>query len=143
MLSQILSSNIELGHTVIDAQHRYLIEIGKKIEALSAERKSTKSISLLLKKYRRITKKHFSSEEEYMALLVDDAYKPHKIAHSHNHKYFINFLNDVIKDISVEDDFNCISDLMSYLFNGFKLHMLYYDKELFAFLKKEKLFNAR
>jgi len=142
LIKMLLNSNIEFGHTAVDAQHRYIIELGKKINNFPLSGLKINSLISLLRKYRRIVKKHFLLEEELLDFLQSEKYLSHKIAHMQSHKDYVNFLNMIMKLTLENQSIKTSKDTASYAFDGFRLHIAQYDNEMFEFLKEENIFNC-
>jgi len=141
LIKKILNSNIEFGHTAVDAQHRYIIDLSKKIEQVPANEDKIAPLCSLFRKYRRLVKKHFLLEEEILEFLVDRKYIAHRFSHVQSHKNYINYLNNIMKEIADNKDVSVSKEIINYAFNGFHLHMAQYDSEMFGFLKVERVFR--
>ena len=141
MIKTALNKNIEFGHTIVDAQHKYIIELSKKIKNFNHEDHPHNSFLSLLRNYRRNIKKHFILEEELLDLLTKKEYLSHKFAHTQSHKEHTNILNGIIRLFLTNKDVDLSKDIISYAFEELHLHILLYDNEMLAFLKIENIFK--
>lgn len=141
MITTVLNKSIEFGHTTVDAQHKYIIEISKKINQFRDDGQHHTSFLSILRSYRRNIKKHFLLEEELLTNLTGKEYFSHNFAHGQSHKEYVNTLNGIIKLFTDNRDIGISKEILSYAFNELRLHILIYDNEMLSFLKKENIFK--
>ncbi len=124
------SENISL----IDVQHKNLIEIINKAGMVEKSSNSPKDVLKILDEMTEFALKHFETEEHYMDKFHFSGYRSHKNLH-------IDFIKTIIdyKNRAVNGDFQIASKTLEYLVKWYVNHIQVTDKEYIDFFKKKGL----
>ncbi len=122
------NENLRLGVKIIDEQHKRLItHMNDLYDNIGMNKKeSFHQIMEGINDYRRT---HFVVEEEFMIIYDYEGYELHKNSH--------NTFKKKVASLSTEfqkDDLDKARDILFYLFEWLRSHLLEEDKELVAFL---------
>jgi len=116
-----------IGIDLIDAQHKYLFEIGNSALDLLKTGSSLDKYSRivqLIEDLRQYTKYHFKCEEEYMLNINYGNYSEQKLEHDN----FIKKIDSYNLDKIAQDKDKYIEDLISFILNWILDHILQKDK---------------
>ncbi|WP_419783808.1 bacteriohemerythrin [Maridesulfovibrio sp.] len=128
------SDKLNLGVPQIDNQHKELIRlVNGLISAVSLDRPE-KTIKNVLKKLREYTVFHFNSEEVFMDSIGYDNLNKHVAEHIDLKKKVKEFQRYIYKGESVE-----VMTLLDFLKPWLLNHILESDREIAAFIKREKI----
>jgi len=128
------SDKLNLGVPQIDNQHKELIRlVNGLISAVSLDRPE-KTINNVLKKLREYTVFHFNSEEVFMDSIGYDNLNKHVAEHIDLKKKVKEFQRSICKGESVE-----VMTLLDFLKPWLLNHILESDREIAAFIKREKI----
>ncbi|WP_419779897.1 bacteriohemerythrin [Maridesulfovibrio sp.] len=128
------SDKLNLGVPQIDNQHKELIRlVNGLISAVSLDRPE-KTIKNVLKKLREYTVFHFNSEEVFMDSIGYDNLNKHVAEHIDLKKKVKEFQRSIYKGESVE-----VMTLLDFLKPWLLNHILESDREIAAFIKREKI----
>ncbi len=120
------SENISL----IDVQHKNLIEIINKAGMVEKSSNSPKDVLKILDEMTEYALKHFETEERYMKEYNFPGYQ----SHSNEHIDFINTVLDY-KNRAIYGDFQIASETHEYLVQWYVNHIQVTDKECINFFK--------
>lgn len=118
----IWSDEYSVGNEVLDNQHKYLLELGNKIQ--TADVGQARAFVMELYKYIRV---HFTREEAHMKAIGFPGLDEHKEQHEH----LITDLNALSQDFVPEKLDALIAFLHTWLVN----HVLHEDKAYFRFAR--------
>lgn len=117
-----------------DAHHRRLIELMNIVHDAIAAGKHQSVIGKILRELNDYTYYHFESEEKLMQTHRFPEYSQHKLQHD-------NFVAKVRECISRYEDgsLNLTLELLSFLTNWLKTHIMEADKKITQFLKSSDI----
>ncbi len=117
------NKSYNIGHPLIDAQHRQLFEIINRLAVYEKTSTNEEVISDVLSKMTDYAGFHFKTEESYM----QEINCPHLEAHKQEHRQFrikvLELCQSFIKHQSVT-----IEDIFSYLIDWLVNHILHTDR---------------
>ena len=119
------------GIDTIDKQHRGLIELLNELSQDFDENKARENLETTLEKLFDYTKYHFSTEEYIMRQANYPDYQKHKDEHDGFVKKVKEFLGNFIDD---KEDLT--KDIVDFLSEWVKNHILKTDREYIPYLKK-------
>jgi methyl-accepting chemotaxis protein len=126
------SKKLELGIQSIDQQHRELVRLINKLNSAMRERKGAKEAEKILTNLAQYTQKHFSYEE---SLLEKHNYKDIN-AHKKFHRELIADVTS-FKNSFEQGKAGLSMDIMNFLIDWLKSHILKTDKAYVTFLKEK------
>ncbi len=120
--------------SLIDEQHKNLIEIINKASKVEKSSNSPKDVLEILDEMTEFALKHFETEEHYMEKFHFPGYQAHRNLH-------IDFINTVIdyKNRAVSGDCQVISEILEYLMKWLINHIQVTDKKYIDCFKKNGL----
>ncbi|GAA0182717.1 hypothetical protein SH2C18_50470 [Clostridium sediminicola] len=116
-----------IGNKLIDAQHKYIFEIGNKAYSLLENKSNVDTNTELIdifKSLNQYTKFHFKSEEDYMLSIE----YPKFFAQKREHDNFIKKLDEFECNLLNETSEKSIEDLLSFIFKWILNHIIQKDK---------------
>lgn len=120
----------ECGHSIIDAQHKNLVDYANRIFKAMSEKQDVSSVIYLLSKMVQKTKHHFESEELILAQLGYSSFLHHKELHESLVVKAMNLHRDVTELQSYQ------STYVSYIIEDVILkHMLHEDAKFYSLVK--------
>jgi len=117
----IWSDEYTVGNEELDNQHRYMFDLGNKIQ--SAKPSEARAYVMALYKY---VTAHFTKEEEHMKSMGFPGIAEHQIIHEN----LITTLNDLAQGFQPE----MLNELITFLHNWLINHILNDDKQYFDFV---------
>ncbi len=118
------SSALELGIDSVDEQHAKLVSLLNEAYDATVSLSGQEEILNILKRMNEYTKFHFSSEEE---LMKESGY-PDLKSHMVKHLAFVEYVEKTMKRFEMEDFISSV-ELITYLFDWLKEHILGADKK--------------
>jgi len=126
------NDDYRVGVPELDAQHRRLFDLAKRLDAeigLGAKRETTAQVLTQLLDY---AKTHFTAEERYLA---EWGY-PDQLLHHSEHKAFEEKLRDFCEAFA-SGRHGLVSDMHDYLTEWISSHILGSDKKYAPFVKNQ------
>jgi len=124
------NEDYEIGITEIDKQHRHLVGIINQLSDAMIEQKGDEAVPQILKKLVDYIQLHFSTEEEFMHRGNYPALDTHSQEHHDMTREVLEFRKNYSRNHQVSP-----SELLGFLCEWLKNHILMSDKELGRFLK--------
>ncbi len=129
--------DVIFNHKAIDTQHRDLIELGSTINQLFINNESHTVLLNAFTEYHNILSVHFSCEESLIRMLPAERYADQINAHLKTHAAMLQFVNDMLTDISHSLPTAELNPLLPNLFDDFAYNIAVHDRELVGFLEAE------
>ncbi len=120
-----------VGISILDEQHKKLIEIINKASMVEKSSNSPKDVLAILYQMTDYALEHFKTEEHYMEKFHFTGYQPHR----NEHIDFINTVHDY-KNRAVYGDGQIASETLKYLVEWYANHIQEIDIEYIDFFKK-------
>lgn len=131
-----LDAQLEIGHNLIDSQHKDLVLIFNKLyHSFKLGRDRAENVEILLELASH-TVKHFATEEELMLRYGYPYTQPHKAEHDRLVEELINIKVNLEKKLVVFS-----FELLQYIKNWLTKHILTADMELGVFLQLQDKIN--
>lgn len=131
MINTEWDKKFEIGHELIDQEHQLFLRLIKKASQTADMGETSKARNLLIeiKKYAAF---HFFSEENLMQEIDYPDYQNHRAMH--------NMVLSNIDDMIVRLDMGLVKldEVVDFLFEWFALHTTSADKQITAFINKQK-----
>lgn len=118
----IWQENYTVGNEELDSQHRYLFELGNRIQ--TAQPSEARTFVMSLYKYTRV---HFAREEQHMQALGF----PDSEAHRLEHERLLSHLNELAQGFQPDR----MNDLVVFFNNWLVNHVLNDDRRYFDFAR--------
>ena len=120
--------------SLIDEQHKKLIEIINKASMVEISSNSQKDVLAILDQMTEYILKHFETEEHYMKEFDFPGFQPHRNEH-------IDFTNTTIdyKIRAVGGDYKIINEIIEYLMEWVVNHIQVIDRQYIGCFKKNGL----
>ncbi len=126
------SSAFEIGIDSVDKQHSKLVSLLNDVYIAAVELRGQEAILKVLRGMAEYTKEHFSFEEG----LMKESNYPELKAHMAMHLAFVEFVEKTIKRFEM-DDFVSSVELITFLFDWLKNHILNADKQFSNYYNKK------
>ena len=118
----------ETGHPLIDAEHRILVMLFRKLDVAIKTREPEATISRIVLEVKRYVQFHFTSEEN---LMYETNY-PGIEAHITVHTHLMVKLNNMISKLTSRQEFP--DDVLDFLSDWLTKHISHHDKELAVYV---------
>lgn len=128
----IWNDSLITGLTIIDAQHKTLVNKANKLHSCIHDNNSCSSLSVLLGELLEYTFYHFETEEEFF-----DKYNYlNKEAHLKEHNNFRNYIKSFL-EVNDRDNILEAINLLSYLNEWITHHIKEVDMKYVSFLREK------
>ncbi|MCC7135441.1 MAG: hemerythrin family protein [Nitrosomonas sp.] len=114
----------ETGHSLIDAEHRLLVMLFRKLDVAIKTRESETSVSRIVQEVKQYVKFHFISEEN---LMYETNY-PRIEGHIAIHTHLLVELNNMTSKLTLHQEFP--EDVLDFLSDWLTNHIAHHDQLL-------------
>ncbi len=127
------STDFEIGHKVVDLQHKKLVEMVNALGASVGQDTANASMATVLKELVDYTKYHFQTEEQ----LMREIGYPELEQHIEKHKRLVSEVVQILSDLK-EDRPVTITNLLNFLSHWLVDHILAEDTRIGKYLREQR-----
>ena len=126
------TDKLSIDNGLIDTQHQKLVELINDLYAAFLEGKANEHLTDIIEELAAYTVSHFKTEEVFFAKVSYPEIEEHKIEHT-------NFVNKVLefKNKLASGEVSLSYDIMNFLRDWLKNHILVSDRKYISFLSPE------
>ncbi|MDH4263899.1 MAG: bacteriohemerythrin [Spirochaetia bacterium] len=124
------TSQYNLGITMIDDQHKWLVDLYNKIDNAKSRNQPAEILGTYMKGLIHYTRFHFNAEENELKRIDYKQFVEHKASH----EKFITKINEFLNEFSQGNE-DVVQYVLDFLKNWLLNHIMHEDKKYVPFMK--------